>query len=233
MTNYTVVHEFIKITAGRFYTPAQIIRITSLILGGNLLWQKKEKEEWTNIFTMPELRECDDPNECGNMKLLLSLAGEDERKQLCFEEKKDFLERAGAGYYRKWKEKEDWVRFIKSNEEDFAHVFEKAYFSYALGKVEEAIPLFKSLADNFHILSVKALCSIYHDKKDYGKELWYLTILEKIYKELLMEDCPTALQKRIEQLLAKGLEDVRNEALSVKIDYFDEEKVGRTIGFKV
>lgn len=231
MINYTVVHEFIKVTAGRFYTPSQIVRIASLVLGGNLIWQKKEKEEWLGILTMPELLECDDPNECGNMKLLLSLAGEDERKQRCFEEKKDFLQR--TGFYHKWKEKEDWVRYIRTNDEDFSHVFEKAYFSYSLGKVDDAILLFKTLADNFHILSVKALCAIYHDKKDYTKELWYLTLLEKIYKELLMEDCPALLTKRIEQLLAKGLEEVRNNALSLKIDYFDEEKIGRTIGFRV
>ena len=43
MTNYTVVHEFIKVTAGRFYTPSQIVRIASLVLGGNLIWQKKRK----------------------------------------------------------------------------------------------------------------------------------------------------------------------------------------------
>ena len=129
MINYTVVHEFIKVTAGRFYTPSQIVRIASLVLGGNLIWQKKEKEEWLGILTMPELLECDDPNECGNMKLLLSLAGEDERKQRCFEEKKDFLQR--TGFYHKWKEKEDWVRYIRTNDEDFSHVFEKAYFSYS------------------------------------------------------------------------------------------------------
>ena len=231
MKNFTIVHEFIKVTAGRFYSTSQLSRIASLVLGGNMLWSKKEKEEWLGILVTPELMECDDPNECGNMKLLLSLSGEDERKQLCFEEKKDFLER--TGFYRKWREKEEWVKYIRTNEEDFAHIFEKAVFCYALGNTDLALPLFSNLAENFHIFSVKALCAIYHDKKDYANELKYLTLLEKIYTELLMEDVSLHLAKRVEQLVAKGLEDVRAKALSAKVDYFEEERFGKAIGFRV
>ena len=122
---------------------------------------------------------------------------------------------------QRWRNREEWLRYLNSKVASIDRCMEKAIFMYARGEAEKAFAVFKDFADVCHVFSLKACVVLSCENGNENAELRYLTIMQRVYDKLLALPFPEEMQKRMRELEAHGYVGIKDET-DVAIDYFDE-----------
>ena len=214
---YEAMEQVEAFIAGRYYENEKI-RIVEFIAKINNL-SEDETAELKALCLNDGINKLNSVQAVSNALVMLHGKKNAEKvRELLLARKKQLLKLEAD---QKWRNREEWLRYLNSKVARIDRCMEKAIFLYAREEAEKAFAVFKDFADMCHIFSLKACLVLSRESGNEQSELRYLTIIQRVYDELLAMPLPKEMKDRMCELKAHGYESIK-EDMDVAIDYFDE-----------
>ena len=213
------IRDYEYITAGRFYSRAQKQTLFDLVSRANMLLEQERTDLAAVVFSS-EVEQYYNEVDCANGLLLMSVIRDDSHIKDILTCRKKTLENLTGK--RMWDSKDNWLRFIHTQNNNFYAQFENAIYAYSVDDINKSVTMLKPLADSCHRLSVKLQVALYGELPDKQEEAKYLILFKRITEDLYYEIFPAEFELRLKELLNKLPAKVVEEAHSIKLNYFSE-----------
>lgn len=209
------IEFFAKVTAGRYYTIAQLHRLSDLISRAVRL-TPDEKAAFEAFVFDPKFAKIKSIVDHRNAYVLAVTDADDveaEYHEVCIEVRSAVKEL--------WYDKESWIAFANGKDKTFDNVLEGAFFAYAVGDPEPAKERFCELAEANHLMSIVTLVALYEECGERDLACEWLAVGKRIREELFRESMSEADQAALDAYLAEGRKSSYDRAFLRYVDYFD------------